>query len=98
MTKDVLVRPLITEKMTQVTESLGQYGFVVEKGANKLEIKTAVEDMYGVTVTDVRTLVLPAKATSRFTKGGMIRGRKGSYKKAIVTLAEGDVIDFYSEI
>lgn len=98
MTTDVLIRPLITEKMTRLTEKLGQYGFVVDKGANKLEIKDAIEKMYGVTVTDVRTMILPAKATSRFTKGGLVRGRKPAYKKAIVTLAEGDNIDFYSEI
>lgn len=98
MTTDILIRPLITEKMTRLTEKLGQYGFVVDKGANKLQIKEAVEQMYGVTVKDVRTMILPAKATSRYTKGGLVRGRKAAYKKAIVTLVEGDAIDFYSEI
>lgn len=95
---NILVRPLITEKMTQLGEKLGHYGFVVYKKANKLQIKKAVETMYGVKVMDVRTMVMPAKERSRMTRGGLIRGKKGAFKKAIVTLAEGEVIDFYSEI
>lgn len=95
---EILVKPLITEKMTQLGEKLGQYGFIVHKGANKLQIKNAVESMYGVTVKDIRTLTMPAKETSRMTAGGFIKGRKSAYKKAFVTLAEGEVIDFYSQI
>ena len=95
---NILVKPLITEKMTQLGDRLGHYGFVVHRKANKLQIKKAVETMYGVTVTDVRTMVMPAKQRSRMTKAGIIRGLKSAYKKAIVTLAEGESIDFYSEI
>ncbi len=93
---DVLVRPVITEKVNNQIEKSGRYTFVVGKAANKLEIKKAVEDFYGVKVTDVRTAVVPAKAKSRFTKAGLLSGRKPSYKKAIVTLAEGDSIDLFS--
>ena len=93
---DVLVRPVITEKVNNQIEKSGRYTFVVGKAANKLEIKKAVEDFYGVKVTDVRTAVAPAKAKSRFTKAGLLSGRKPSYKKAIVTLAEGDSIDLFS--
>lgn len=95
---NILIKPLITEKMTQLGEKLGHYGFIVHKKANKLQIKKAVETMYSVTVTDVRTMVMPAKATSRMTKSGMIQGKKGAFKKAVVTVAEGEAIDFYSEI
>jgi large subunit ribosomal protein L23 len=98
MTTDILVRPLITEKMTRVSEKLAHYGFIVEKNANKIEIKKAIEAMYNVHVTDVRTMIIPAKATMRYTKKGLVRGRKAAFKKAIVTLAEGETIDFYSEI
>ena len=95
---DILIRPIITEKMTQLGEELGQYGFVVHRKANKLQIKEAVEKMYGVNVTSVRTMIIPGKMKTRNTKSGLIRGVKNPYKKAIVTLAEGEVIDFYSEI
>lgn len=95
---EVLIRPIITEKMTRLGDKLGQYGFVVDKKANKLQIKQAVEAMYGITVEDVRTSIIPAKLTTKMTKSGMIKGRKSAYKKAFVTLAAGESIDFYSEI
>ncbi len=95
---DVLVKPLITEKMTDMGEKLGQYGFVVNRKANKIEVKKAVEDMYGVTVERVNTMVIPGKKRSRNTKSKFIVGRTSAYKKAIVTLAEGETIDFYSNI
>ncbi len=95
---EVLVKPLITEKMTDISEKLGQYGFVVNRNANKLEVKEAIEKMYGVTVERVNTMVLPGKKKSRNTKSKFIVGRTSAYKKAIVTLAEGDNIDFYSNI
>src|SRR5690606_19424944 len=93
---DVLVRPVITEKVNNQIEKSGRYTVEVGKAANKLEIRKAVEDFYGVEVTDVRTAVVPAKAKSRFTKAGLLSGRKPSYKKAVVTLAEGDSIDLFS--
>lgn len=95
---EVLVKPLITEKMTDKGEKLGQYGFVVNRKANKLEVKEAVEKMYGVTVNKVNTMIIPGKKRSRNTKSKMVVGRTSAYKKAIVTLAEGSTIDFYSNI
>jgi len=93
---DVLMRPVITEKVNSQIEKSGRYSFVVGKAANKLEIKKAVEDFYGVKVTEVRTSVVPAKRKTRFTKAGVLEGRKSSYKKAVVTLAAGDSIDLFS--
>ena len=93
----VLVKPLVTEKMSAINEK-GKYGFVVSRGANKVEIKKEVEKMYGVTVESVNTMNYLGKSKSRFTKSRVITGRSSSFKKAIVTVAEGDVIDFYSEI
>ena len=94
----ILVKPLITEKMTADTEKKNAYGFVVADGANKVEIKKAVETEYGVTVTSVRTLRVDGKSRQRYTKTGIIKGRTVGYKKAIVSLAEGEMIDFYENI
>ncbi len=94
--QNVLVRPVLTEKVNGQMETAGRYAFVVDKRANKLEIKKAIEEFYGVKVQDVNTLVVPAKAKSRFTKAGLLKGHKSSYKKATVTLAEGDSIDLFS--
>lgn len=95
---NILLRPIITEKMTKDGEKYNRYGFVVNRRANKVEIKKAVEKMYGVTVESVRTLVIPGKAKSRFTKAGFVSGTTSVKKKAIVTLAANDKIDFYSSI
>ena len=95
---EVLVKPLITEKMTDLAAKRGQYGFVVNRKANKLEVKKAVEDMYGVNVESVNTMIIPGKKRSRNTKTKFIMGRTSAVKKAIVTLAEGQTIDFYSNI
>jgi len=84
--------------MTIQGEKLNRYGFVVDRNANKVEIKKAVEQMYGVTVTDVNTVNYHGKRKSRFTKTGILTGRANHYKKAIVTLAGDDKIDFYSNI
>ena len=93
----VLIKPLVTEKVSALNEK-GKYGFVVDRKANKVEIKKAVEKMYGVTVEDVNTMNYLGKAKSRYTKSRIISGRTPSYEKAIVTVADGEVIDFYSEI
>ncbi|MFT4203314.1 MAG: 50S ribosomal protein L23 [Chitinophagaceae bacterium] len=93
---DLLIKPIITEKANTQQEKLRKYAFKVNKKANKLEIKDAIEAFYGVTVTSVNTLVVPGKNKSRYTKAGVIKGVKPSYKKAIVTVAEGETIDFYS--
>jgi len=95
---DVLIKPILTEKANAQQEKLRRYSFKVDKKANKLEIKKAVESFYGVTVTNVNTSVVPGKNKSRFTKAGVISGRKSGYKKAFVTIAEGENIDMYSNI
>lgn len=95
---NILIKPVITEKMTGLGEKLNRFGFIVDYRANKLEIKKAVEDFYGVEVLAVNTLRYSGKEKSRYTKSGVIAGRKSAYKKAIVTLAEGETIDFYSNI
>ncbi len=95
---EILIKPLVTEKMTIQGEKLNRYGFVVDRRANKLEIKKAVEEMYGVTVKEVNTVNYHGKRKSRFTKAGLLTGRSNHFKKAIVTLAGEDKIDFYSSI
>ncbi|WP_347840104.1 50S ribosomal protein L23 [uncultured Draconibacterium sp.] len=95
---EILVKPLVTEKMTDQSERFNRYGFVVDKRASKPEIKKAVEDLYNVTVESVNTMVYGGKVKSRYTKGGIITGKTAAFKKAIVTLVEGDSIDFYSNI
>ncbi len=92
----IIIRPIVTEKVTTQTEKQNRYTFAVDKRANKLEISKAVADHYGVTVKEVNTLVVPAKNKVRFTTRGVLKGRKPGYKKAIVTLAEGDSIDLYT--
>lgn len=93
----VLVRPLVTEKVSALNEK-GKYGFIVDRKANKVEIKKAVEKMYSVTVEAVNTMNYLGKKKSRYTKSKVITGRTASFKKAVVTVADGDVIDFYGEI
>jgi large subunit ribosomal protein L23 len=95
---DILIKPILTEKANAQQESLHRYAFKVAKKANKLEIKKAIESFYGVTVTNVNTSVSPGKNKSRFTKAGVISGRKPGYKKAYVTVAKGETIDLYSNI
>jgi large subunit ribosomal protein L23 len=95
---EVLFKPIVTEKMTEQGEKLGRFGFIVNKAANKVQIKKAVEELYGVNVISVNTLRYGGKRKSRYTKAGIIAGKTNSYKKAIVTLAEGETIDFYSNI
>jgi large subunit ribosomal protein L23 len=94
----VLKKPIITEKMTAITDKLKQYGFVVEQTAKKPEIKSAIEKMYGVNVVTISTLIHAGKAKSRMTRKGVSSGRKPSYKKAIVTLKEGQSIDFFENV
>jgi len=94
---EVLVRPVITEKVNRQMERSGRYTFVVGHAANKLEIKKAVEEFYGVKVNDVNTIVVPAKNKTRYTKAGFLTGRKSSYKKAVVSLVSGDTIDFFEQ-
>jgi len=94
----IIKRPIITEKMTNQSERYNRYAFVVDRKVNKIEIKKAVAEMYDVTVDSVRTMICIGKKRIRGTKSGMIVGKTSTYKKAIVTLVEGDSIDFYSNI
>jgi len=94
----IIIKPIVTEKMTQLGDKLNRYGFRVLKSANKIEIKQAIEAMYDVTVNEVNTLIVAPKKKSRFTKGGVIKGSASAYKKAIVTVKDGEKIDFYSNI
>ena len=94
----ILIKPIVTEKMTIQGDKLNRYGFIVDVKANKIEIKKAVEQMYGVSVQDVNTVNYHGKRKSRYTKAGMLTGRTNHYKKAFVTLAGDDKIDFYSNI
>lgn len=93
----ILKKPLVTEKVSALNEK-GKYGFIVSKDANKVQIKAAVESTYSVKVVDVNTMVYAGKKKSRYTKSKVVAGRKPAFKKAIVTVAEGEVIDFYSGI
>ena len=95
---EVLIKPVVSEKMTDQSEKLKRYGFVVNHAANKIEIKKAIEKAYGVSVESVNTMNYGGKSKSRFTKAGLIQGKTNKYKKAIITVADGEVIDFYSNI
>jgi len=94
----VILKPVITEKMTDKGEKLNQFGFIVDNTANKLQIKEEVEDLYGVQVLSVNTMNYSGKRKSRFTKSGVISGKTKAFKKAVVTVAEGEIIDFFSNI
>jgi len=94
----IIIKPIVTEKLTAQGEKLNRYGFVVDRKANKLQIKEAVEKMYGVSVESVNTVNYHGKRKSRFTKSGLLRGRMNHFKKAYVSLAGDDKIDFYSNI
>ncbi|MEG1581147.1 MAG: 50S ribosomal protein L23 [Bacteroidaceae bacterium] len=93
-----IIKPIVTEKLTKISDKLNRVGFVVDKKANKIEIKKAIEELYSVKVIDVNTISYAGKTKSRYTKAGFIKGRTNAIKKAMVTLAEGDTIDFYSNI
>ncbi|MGD9992934.1 MAG: 50S ribosomal protein L23 [Salinivirgaceae bacterium] len=95
---DIIIKPIITEKMTAQTEKLHRYGFMVDRRADKIQIARAIEELYSVKVDSVNTMRYGGKLKSRYTKAGFIQGKTNAYKKAIITLAEGEVIDFYSNI
>jgi large subunit ribosomal protein L23 len=95
----IIIKPIVTEKLTAITNKKpNRFGFRVSPDANKLEIKKAVEAMYGVSVVDVNTMKYSGKLKSRYSKSGAISGRQAAFKKAIITLKEGEVIDFFSNI
>ena len=95
----IIIKPIVTEKLTAITNKKpNRFGFRVSPDANKIEIKQAVEALYSVSVVDVNTMKFSGKRKSRYTKSGMISGKQNAFKKAIVTLREGEVIDFFSNI
>ena len=98
MAKTILIKPIITEKAEHLSEKLGQYSFIVDSQANKIEIRKAVESMYSVNVASVNTANMPGKAKVRNTRSGLQKGRVSGYKKAVVTLATGEEIDFFGDI
>ena len=95
---NILLKPIVTEKMTSQGDKFNRYGFIVAKNANKIEIKKAVEELYGVAVASVNTMRYGGKVKTRYTKSGVMAGKTVATKKAVVTLAEGNTIDFYSNI
>lgn len=97
MAKQILIKPLVTEKAELLSEDQQQYTFIVNKAANKVEIGQAVAERYGVQVISVNTAIMPSKTKNRTTKSGLIRGRVPAYKKAIITLADGEELDLYNE-
>ena len=95
---EILLKPIVTEKMTKQGENMNRFGFIVNINANKIQIREAVEDMYNVTVEAVNTMRYAGKTKSRHTKTGLVSGKTSAFKKAIVTLVDGDTIDFYSNV
>ena len=95
---NIMIKPIVTEKATALSEKLNRYTFCVSPDANKYQIKSLIEELYGVKVVSVNTMNYEGKRKQRYTKAGIIRGKKPAFKKAIVTLAEGETIDFYSNI
>jgi len=94
----IIKKPILTEKMMNETEQFNRYGFIVDKKANKIEIKKAIEDLFGVDVLAIRTMNYPPERKTRYTKSGVVNGKTNAYKKAIVQLPEGQSIDFYNNI
>jgi len=95
---NILFKPIITEKASKISERLNQFTFLVDKRSNKIQIKKAVEDVYGVKVDNVSTINYGSERKKRYTKNGIQNGKSNSVKKAIVKLAEGDKIDFYDNL
>lgn len=98
MSKQILIKPVVTEKSTKLADKRNTYAFVVDRGANKIEIRNAVEAMFNVNVESVNTMVVPGKPKARTTKTAIVRGTKSAYKKAYVTLTPGETIDLFGGI
>lgn len=95
---NIIIKPIITEKITKESEVTNRYGFVVEKSANKVQIKKAIEAAYGVTIVNVNTMNVRPDRTTKYTKSGLIHGKTNAYKKAVVQVQEGETIDFYNNV
>jgi large subunit ribosomal protein L23 len=96
--RDVLIKPLVSEKSAKQSEESNTFGFVVDRRANKIEIRNAIKEMYGVDAVSINTAVIPGKSKVKYTKTGVMKGQTNAYKKAYVTLAQGDTIDFFNNI
>lgn len=94
----IIIKPIITEKITKEGEVFNRFGFIVAKTANKIQIKNAIEAAYGITVVEVNTMNYRADRSTKYTKSGIINGKTNAYKKAIVQVQEGETIDFYNNI
>jgi large subunit ribosomal protein L23 len=94
----IIIKPIITEKITKEGEVFNRFGFVVDRKANKVQIKKAVEAAYGISVVSVNTMNYRADRTTKYTKSGLISGKTSAYKKAVVQVKEGETIDFYNNI
>lgn len=95
---EISIKPIVTEKATKLTDKLNRYTFRVTESANKYQIKALVEELYGVKVVNVNTAIVRGKNKSRYTKSGLLRGKTAGYKKAFITIGEGQTIDLYSNI
>lgn len=98
MAKNIIIKPIVSEKTNTLSENMGKYSFIVNKKANKVEIRKAVETQFSVSVDSVNTINMPKKSKSRNTRSGVVKGSVSGYKKAIITLSEGENIDFYGDI
>lgn len=98
MAQHILLKPLITEKAEALSEGSNKYSFIVNKKCTKLDIKKAIEEKYSVKVSRVNTMIMPSKAKSRNTKSRVLIGRVSSYKKAIISLKDGETIDFFGDV
>lgn len=94
----IIIKPIITEKITKEGELFNRFGFMVDRKANKVEIKKAVESAYGVTVVEVNTMNVRPDRSVKYTKSGLIQGKTNAYKKAVVQVKEGETIEFYNNI
>ncbi len=94
----IIIKPIITEKITKDGELFNRFGFVVDRKANKVQIKKAVEATYGITVVNVNTMNVRPDRSTKFTKSGLISGKTNAFKKAIVQVQDGETIDFYNNI
>ena len=94
----IIIKPIITEKITKQSEISNRFGFVVDRKANKIQIKKAIEATYGITIVAINTMNVRPDRTTKYTKSGLISGKSNAYKKAIVQVQEGETIDFYNNI
>ena len=98
MANAIIIKPILSEKSEMLTESRNKFSFVVARRANKITIGKEIERLYGVQVEAVNTMTMPGKIKTKNSRGGVVKGRQPAYKKAIITVADGDTIDLYGEV